>query len=594
MYTAHYNLRKPPFNITPDPDFFYDGASHKDGLAFLRGAFDQYQGIQVITGAPGTGKNMLILEFLSGLQQYKVKTVRVTSTNLLVDDFLKTVASQLHIYPTGVSRDTVLEDLEKYFFEQYHLGCRVILWIDDADNLPTESLAVLRKLATLQDDNKKVVLVILSGQEELKQKLKESCFTLEPLGELEVENYIQHRLHHVGWKGDIPISDNALVRIYAYSQGVPRFINILCGRLLMVAGLEERNYIDVEDVESVVSDIRQEPINKWLPSCDEVEQVHAQISSTGLTRESAVELTGDIQQAVHDPQMSSTISADYEILEQSQMLLSFGSKLHESHHIKYQDVNVSDQINQLDSRIEQFKQYHSEQAHAGLEASARCFYKQLIEHGTSRERARAHEDISDEEYQSILALGKNGRRTGVARSVTLQNMCKVIDVANQNMKCIKLGVLGYAHNLETMFKDISGYDISFEVSKEADSSVLVWRISISTDVILYLIGLPINDFAKNDEYTQLMDRLTTATVTTSLKDELTAEEKISLLNSLIHCGPESSQLIGPYVDQLKSKSHFFFQGDATIPNISDNSNAENLMSAVLFPNSTDVKTVASI
>jgi len=592
MYTSYYKLRKPPFNITPDPGFFYDCTSHKDGLAYLTSAFDQFQGLGIIIGAPGTGKSMLTQVFLSRLHRDKVKAVTITSTNLLVDDMFLMIASQLEIIEPGVAQDAVLENLEKYFFDQYHLGGRVVLCIDDADNLPDESLAALRRLATLQDDNNKVVLIILLGQEKLKQKIDQASFILEPLDEVEVLFYIDHRLRHAGWQGEIPISESALARIYTYSQGVPRFINILCDRLLMNACLEESNSIEDENVESIVSDIRQEPIRNWLPSSDDVEQAHAQVSSSEPAGEQAVDLIDDIQHAVHKYQVPSTIMAGTEILEQSEMLLSLGSKLHESCHIKYSDVNVSGYINQLESGIEEFKQHNSERTYLDLESSARCVYNRLVEYANSRENGSGN--ISGDECRSILSLGKAGSRAGVVRSVKLENMCKVIDLANQNMHCIKLGVLGYADNLEAMFKEISGYDVSIDVSKETDSSVMVWRISVSSDVMLYLIGVPINNFSSNDEYAQLMNRLTTATVMTSQKGELTADEKISLLNSLIHCGPESSQLVGPYVDQAKGKSHFFFQGDATIPNISDGDDTENLMSAVLFPREAGIEAAASI
>ncbi|VAW88230.1 hypothetical protein MNBD_GAMMA17-127 [hydrothermal vent metagenome] len=583
MYTSFYELDKPPFNLAPDPSFAHDCISHKNGLAYLRNAFDEHQGVAAIVGPPGAGKSLLSQSFLSKLRQNQVTTVTINSSNLPVDELLKMIASQLDIYPPETSQKKVLEALEKYFCDQHHLDNRVVLCIDEAQNLPRASLEAAINLASHQYNNKRFVLVIFSGQEELKQNFKGLYYKLEPLGEVEIKGYIEHRLLHAGWKGDMPISDNALNLIYRYSQGIPRSINILCGKLFLAAYLDDTHNINSKTVDSVVSEIRQEPVNACLSAYDRKDQADVLSSSSELTCESTIETKNDSQKTAHQFQTEPAMLADVELLEQCEMLLTIGAKVHESRHIKNSEAKASNLINELSSKIDEFKRSSSQQNQLDLEFSARCLYHQLIT--DTIKTGHANEKNGMDEYHPIFTPEKEKHRSGAARLVSVKNICKIIDLADQNMKCIKLGILGYSENIEAIFKDISGFDLSFDTNREADLSVLMWRISVSKDTVFYVIGLSINDFINNDGYAQLMNRLTAATITTSLVAELTTEEKASLLTSLLLYGSEWSQLIGPYADHATEKPYFFFQDDTTTSNISSGSNdMKNFTSTVLFQN----------
>jgi len=581
MHASYCELSKPPFNLVPDTNFFYESVSHKNGLVHLYDAFDNYQGIFAVVGVPGSGKTILVQSFLASLAGHEVKTVMINSSNLSIDDMLISIADQLDIYPHGDFGDSVQVDLEKYFSEQYHLGNRVVLCVDEAHNLPDETLAVIKNLISHHHNNKYFVLIVLLGHEKFIEKVGKAYYKLEPLTELEIKGYIEYRLFQAGWKGDIPISNEAFSLIYKYSQGIPGFINRLCGKLLLAASMEESHCIDSENVELIVAEIRDEPVSTWLSLEDEEGNPAAPSTPDKLLYESTHTDASSLHQIADKMQLDPTILVGTEVLSQSEMLLAVGTNAHRYHHMKYGDTKVQGLIDKLHFKIEDYKQIDSKQNQTDLENSACSLYDQL----TSRPamRGSANENIGEIEYRSILTLAKDRRRTGVVRLVNLLSMCRTIDLANKNMKCINLGVLAHSNTLEMMFKNISGYDVSFDVSKEGDESVLMWRISISKDMMLYIVGLPINDSVHNDDYAQLMSRLTAATITTSSADMLTAEEEVSFLSSLILCGPKWSQMIGPYAEETEDKAPFFFQGDPAGDKLDDSeSYTPNFISNALF------------
>jgi len=583
MHASYCELAKSPFNLAPDTSFFYESASHKNGLEHLYDAFDNYQGISAVVGVPGSGKTILVQSFLAGLAGNDVKTATINSSNLLIDDMLRLIADQLNIYPHGDFGDSVQVDLEKYFSEQYHLGNRVVLCIDEAHNLPDETLAVIKNLASHHHNNKYFVLIVLLGHEKLIEKLDEVYYKLESLTEVEVKGYIEYRLFQAGWKGDHPISNEAFRLIYKYSKGIPGFINRLCGKLLLLASIEESHCIDSENVELVVAEIRDEPVRNWLSLENEEDNPAASAAPDKLLFEPTHTDVSSLHQISEKMQLDPTMLVGAEVLYQSEMLLAVVANAHRSHQVKYGDTKVQGLIDKLNNKIEGYKQIDSQQNQADLEVSACSLYDQLTNRPVMR--GNVNDNIGAAEYRSILTLAKDRRRSGVVRLVNLLSMCRTIDLANENMKCINLGVLGYSDALEMMFKNISGHDVSFDVSNEDGESVLMWRISISKDMMLYIIGLPINDFVHNEDYAQLMSRLTAATITTSSADMLTAEEEASFLSSLVLCGPKWSQMIGPYSEEAEDKAPFFFQGDPTRLKLDDNeSYMPNLISSALFLN----------
>ncbi len=269
MYEAYYGLSSTPFRLTPDPLFFYEGISHKRGLAFLRYAFLQQEGFVVITGAPGTGKTELMLNLINELPADKVKLAKIVTSSLTADDLLSLVAAKFLPNHPVTSKSALLKHLEHFFITQVQKGKQVVLIIDEAHNLHVNSLIELAMLSNFQLREKPLLQCILLGQTQLEDKLeipelaqlKQRVIVstqLEPLSQNDTRAYIEHRLSVSGWQRDPEFTKMAHLYIYQYTDGIPRIINAVCSRILMEAYLHKKRIIDHMLCLKVINEIKEE------------------------------------------------------------------------------------------------------------------------------------------------------------------------------------------------------------------------------------------------------------------------------------------------------------------------------------------------
>jgi general secretion pathway protein A len=269
MYESFYHLSANPFRLVPDARLFYASSVHKRGLAYLRYGLHQGQGFVVVTGKPGTGKSTLVQTLFSDMSGESMVMAGLTSTNLGADDVLQAVGHSFDVYGDGKSKASLLIEIENFLKTRARMGKRVVLIVDEAQNLPQKSLEELRMLSNFQLGDQPLLQILLLGQqqlrevlarpdlEQLSQRVIASCH-LKPLDAEDMRGYVAHRLQCVGWKGDPSISGEALALVYSASQGVPRLINIFCDRLFLAASLEERHDIDKELAESVLAELKEE------------------------------------------------------------------------------------------------------------------------------------------------------------------------------------------------------------------------------------------------------------------------------------------------------------------------------------------------
>lgn len=269
MYENFYSLRASPFRLSPDPDFFFGSKGHKRALAYLKYGLTQKEGFIVITGTPGTGKTTLARALLQEIGREKVVVAELNTTHLAADDVLRMVASSYGIKHEGASKATILKKLESYCLSRFKAGFHVLLLIDEAQNLPTDSIEELRMLSNFYHGNDALIQIFLLGQEQfrdslysseleqLRQRVVASCH-LEPLGQSETKQYILHRLKHVGWKQDPRFSERAFARIYSLTKGVPRRINTFCDRLFLYGSLEDIHEFKDETIKAVASELMME------------------------------------------------------------------------------------------------------------------------------------------------------------------------------------------------------------------------------------------------------------------------------------------------------------------------------------------------
>ncbi len=269
MYTKFYRLSKKPFQLTPDPEFFFNSPVHKRALAYLRYGLAQGEGFIVVTGMPGTGKTMLVKELFKSLRRENVVAGLMVTSQVGAEDTLRIISATFGLSYDGDDKATLLRNLEVFFKEKAREGKRVLLVVDEAQNLPLQSLEELRMLSNFEVNGRPLFQAFLLGQDEFRNALQSEALTqvrqrviatyhLRPLTLEETRAYILHRLKLAGWQQDPRFEDSAFVPIHQYSKGVPRIVNTLCDRLLLFSYLEELHRIDADVVQSVVQELREE------------------------------------------------------------------------------------------------------------------------------------------------------------------------------------------------------------------------------------------------------------------------------------------------------------------------------------------------
>jgi general secretion pathway protein A len=269
MYQAFYNFSKKPFQLNADIEFFYESAEHKRAKLYLNYGLSQGEGFVIVTGAPGMGKTMLIKELCQNLKlKDNVVIGLIVTSQLGAHDVLRVFAETFNIQYED-NKAALLNKLHLFFREKAKEGKRVVLFVDEAQNLPKESLEELRMLLNFEIEPNVFFQVFLVGQEELGKKLYgedmkqvrqrvTATYHLKSLTEEESKNYIVYRLTKANWRNNPQFTDDAFEAIYQFTRGVPRLINTFCDRLLLYGFLEELTSIDFKDAQKVFNDFVEE------------------------------------------------------------------------------------------------------------------------------------------------------------------------------------------------------------------------------------------------------------------------------------------------------------------------------------------------
>lgn len=279
MYESYYGLDSKPFQLTPDPDFFFASRWHKRAMSYLQYGLSQAEGFIVITGDIGTGKTTIANSLVAEIED-DIMVAHIVTPKLSPDELVKMVASKFGLEVAGQTKADILKALEVYLYDLSATGRRALLLVDEAQNLPLETIEELRMLSNFQEFGKPLLQSFLLGQEELqpilrapnmeqfRQRIVASCH-LAPLTFEETKEYIEFRLHHAGWNGSALFSEEAYARIHHFTRGVPRKINTLMDRILLFGYLEELETLDEKAVDSVISEVSEE---MFLPEQNEAEQ----------------------------------------------------------------------------------------------------------------------------------------------------------------------------------------------------------------------------------------------------------------------------------------------------------------------------------
>jgi len=269
MYEQYYGFKEKPFQLSPDPRFFFASSHHQRALSYLQYGLDQGEGFIVITGPIGTGKTTIARNLLNNLADNSIVAAQLVTTKLTPHELLALVVSEFDIKAKGDSKAELLEAIESFLIALHKQGKRALLIVDEAQNLPSETVEELRMLSNFQLNNQPLIQSFLLGQEELKpiiqapdmeqfrQRIIASAH-LQPLSIDEVKEYVNHRLQQAECNRDDLFSDEAFTLIHEKTLGVPRKINIFVDRLLLFGFLEELDKIDIDAINSVAQEIDME------------------------------------------------------------------------------------------------------------------------------------------------------------------------------------------------------------------------------------------------------------------------------------------------------------------------------------------------
>jgi type II secretory pathway predicted ATPase ExeA len=266
MYLELFKLQELPFRLSPDPQFLYLSKQHARAKAYMESTIWFTDGFVVITGEIGAGKTTLIETFLRELQT-DVVIAQINQTQLSPTAFLQTVLVQFGFSPFNMKKAEVLATLNQFLIEQYSSGRKVLLIIDEAQNLSNRVLEEVRLLSGLETTKDKVLRIILAGQPELNEKLNSQDliqltqrvrlrFHLTALTKNETVAYIDHRLEVAGSQGRRIFAEDTYATIYRYTGGVPRLINTLCDTCMMAAFTQNVDHVTAESLHAAIRELQ--------------------------------------------------------------------------------------------------------------------------------------------------------------------------------------------------------------------------------------------------------------------------------------------------------------------------------------------------
>ncbi len=302
MYEAFYGLKEKAFNLNPDPEYFYLSREHENAYVHLEYAIRESKGFAVITGEVGSGKTTLINYLLNKLE-LDINIGLITNTNIPAAQFLKAICREFEIDFDANEKVDIMGVFQDFLLDRYANNERVLLIIDEAQNITAEAMEEIRMLSNLEAEKSHLIQIILIGQPELKYKLQRSDlkqfaqrvsshYHINGLNKDEVGNYIQYRLK-IGEAANLDIfTEEAIELIYEHSLGIPRIINVICDTALVYGYADGQKTIDRSIIETVIKEREESGIFSALEIAGAPPPKEAMGEAAGL------EINGNLLQAM--------------------------------------------------------------------------------------------------------------------------------------------------------------------------------------------------------------------------------------------------------------------------------------------------------
>lgn len=316
MYEAFYGLANKPFQLNPDPSFYFGSKQHRRAKAYLDYGVSRNEGFIVITGEIGAGKTTLLRALIDGLHGSNVIVGHLVTTQLGAEDTLRMVGAAFGFRVKDVPKSELLITLEAFLISQTSKGKRCLLIVDEAQNLTPRAVEELRMLSNFQFGNQALMQSFLVGQpefreilqrpemEQFRQRVAATCH-IGPLDVEETQHYIEHRLKCAGSTGKPSFDADAFEAIFQASNGIPRRINSVCDRLLLLGFLAGKTHLTKADVEEVMRDIAQESA---IPAAQPMAAVGRPAAVAAPGGADVVELDLDLSQLKLDPEAAGAMS----------------------------------------------------------------------------------------------------------------------------------------------------------------------------------------------------------------------------------------------------------------------------------------------
>ncbi|WP_367947409.1 XrtA/PEP-CTERM system-associated ATPase [Sphingopyxis sp. BSNA05] len=277
MYDTFYGLNGRPFQLTPDPHFYFESLTHRKALSYLGYGLAQGEGFIVITGDVGAGKTTLVSHLMATIDKARLTAANIVTTKLDSEDIVRVAANHFDINTDHMDKAQLLSAFEEFLHAEARAGRRCLLIVDESQNLPAGALEELRMLSNFQLGGQALLQIFLLGQPEFRDMLQNSNqleqlrqrviahHHLEPMDAEEIEPYVTHRLSKSGWSGRPKITSSVFRLLYSETDGVPRKINALMSRILLMGAIEHAEMIDQPMVERVIADLNGEDVEIAAP-----------------------------------------------------------------------------------------------------------------------------------------------------------------------------------------------------------------------------------------------------------------------------------------------------------------------------------------